>query len=112
MPGANSQEELRQEQQEDGCERDKEEETLRYRRFQYEKNPNMSVTGEDIQVVLDCDHCGPDLTEEVRQDCGVCGDGWVREDYSLCIIGNDVVSLFPSLDSINTGKIVRGGVSR
>ena len=30
----------------------------------------------------------------------------------MCIIGNDVVSLFPSLDSINTGKIVRGEVAR
>jgi hypothetical protein len=109
ISGTNSQEELRQEQQEDGCERDNNEETLKYRSTQYENNPNMSVTGEDIQVVLDCDHCGPDLTEEVRLDCEGCVDGWVREDYSLCIIGNDVVSLFPSLDSINTVKILHGG---
>ena len=36
----------------------------------------------------------------------------MREDYSLCIIGNDVISLFPSLDSITTGKIVREEVAR
>ena len=58
------------------------------------------------------DHCGPDLTETVRTDCDECGDGWVREDYSLWIIGNDVISLFPSLDSITTGRIVRGEVAR
>ena len=80
---------------------------MKYREFQYIENPNMNLTGEDIQVVLDCDHCGPDLTEEVRQDCSGCGSGWVREDYSLSNIGNDVVSLFPSLDSVTTVKIVR-----
>ena len=36
-----------------------------------------------------------------------CGKSWVREDYSMCIIGNDVVSLFPNMDSVTTGKIVR-----
>ena len=112
IPGGNSQEELRQGLQGEGCgcEMEKEEETLSYRGAQYEGYANLA--GEDIQIVLECDHCGPDLTEEVRQDCGGCGDGWVREDYSLCIIGNDVVSLFPSLDSINRGKIVWGEVAR
>ena len=92
---------------EERCDLEKQEETLEYRRQQYEGNPDMAVTGEDMQTVLDCDHCGPDLTETVRTDCDECGDGWVREDYSLWIIGNDVISLFPSLDSITTGRIVR-----
>ena len=56
----------------------------------------------------DCGHCGP----EVREDCEECGRGWVREDYALCIIGNIVVSLFPSLDSVTTGKIIGGEVVR
>ena len=30
----------------------------------------------------------------------------------VCILGNDVVSLFPSLDSKDTGKIVREEVQR
>ena len=30
-----------------------------------------------------------------------------REDYVLSAIGNDVISLFPSLDSVNTVRIVR-----
>ena len=97
---------------EERCDQEKQEETLENRRQQYEGNPDMAVTGEDMQTVLDCDHCGPDLTETVRTDCDGCGYGWVREDYSLCIIGNDVISLFPSLDSITTGRIVRGEVAR
>ena len=36
----------------------------------------------------------------------------MKEDYALCIIGNDVVSLFPSLDSVDTGRIVREEVTR
>ena len=52
------------------------------------------------------------MTDCVRQDCDECGQGWVKEDYTLCVIGNDVISLFPSLDSITTGKIVREEVQR
>ena len=75
----------------------------------------MEITGEDLDIVLECDHCGPWMTDMVRQDCkqdGCCGEGWVREDYALCIIGNNVVSLFPSLDSVDTGRIVREEVTR
>ena len=71
----------------------------------------MQITGEDAELVLDCDHCGPWVTEYVREDCDDCGQGWVREDYRLCIIGNDVFSLFPSLESATTGKIVREEVA-
>jgi hypothetical protein len=63
-------------------------------------------------MVIDCDCCGPAVTEFAREDCEDCGDSWVREDYTLCILGNDVVSLFPSLDRKDTGKIVREEVIR
>ena len=36
----------------------------------------------------------------------------MREDYTLTVIGNDVISLFPSLNSENTGKIVREEVEK
>ena len=83
------------------------EEIMKYRQHQYKENSGMAITGEDIQLVMDCDHCGPAVTECVRDDCDECGSSWVREDYVLCVIGNDVISLFPSLDSVSTGKIVR-----
>ena len=88
-----------------------EEETLKFRIHQYLDNPNMHISGEDAYSVLECDQCGPSISECVRLDCEECGRGWVREDYTLCIIGNDVISLFPSLDSITTGKIVREEVT-
>ena len=73
----------------------------------------MAVTGEDVQLVMACDSCGPSITEFVREDCeDCCGDSWVREDYTMCILGNDVISLFPSLESEQTGKIIRGEVAR
>ena len=70
----------------------------------------MRITSEDIQMVMECNHCGPEVTECVLDDCEECGKSLVREDYVLCIIGNDVISLFPSLDSVTTGKIVRNEV--
>ena len=47
------------------------------------------------------------MTEYMLKECDECGSSWVREDYTLTVIGNDVISLFPCLDSANTGKIVR-----
>ena len=85
---------------------DKTEEVMRYRRHQYMENPVMRVCGEDVQLVMECDHCGPGVTEYLLEECDDCGGSWVREDYTMSIIGNDVICLFPSLDSVNTGRIV------
>ena len=93
------------------CRQEDNEEILKFRHHQYRENPEMRITSEDIQLVMECDHCGPDVTECVLAKCEDCGDSWVREDYVMCIVGNDVISLFPSLDSVNTGKIVRHEVT-
>ena len=71
----------------------------------------MRLTPEDTELVMECDICGPDITECALHKCEECGDSWLREDYTLCIIGNYVVSLFSILDSETTGKIVREEVS-
>ena len=99
-------------EEEERCDHMMNEEVRKYRAFQYETNEKLELTGDDMMMVLECDDCGPDLTDAVRKDCECCGQGWVREDYTLCIIGNNVISLFPSLDSVNTGKIVREEVRR
>ena len=63
-----TQEELRQEEEseEEHCKKEKHEEVIKYRMHQYQENPNMQITGEDAELVLDCDHCGPWVTEYVR----------------------------------------------
>ena len=94
------------------CGKEVGDEEMRFRKHQYGDNPTMEMSGEDLEMVLDCSHCGPAMVEMVRTDCDGCGRGWVKEDYKLCIIGNDVVSLFPSLDSATTGRIVREEVTR
>ena len=83
---------------------------MKFRRHQYEENPGMSLSGEDVKLVMECDHCGPGVTGYLILDCDDCGKSSVREDYTMSVIGNDVVCLFPSLDSVNTGKIVRAEV--
>jgi hypothetical protein len=94
------------------CRMDKDAEILIFRKHQYEENPMMEVSGEDIQMVMECDHCGPEVTECLLTECDDCGTSWVREHYTMTVIGNDVVSLFPSLDSVNTGRIVREEVEK
>ena len=48
-----------EEDEDPNCEEEIEEELMRYRIHQYLNNPNMELSGEDAQSVLDCDHCGP-----------------------------------------------------
>ena len=45
-------------------------------------------------------------------DCVECGGEWVKEDYEICLIGNDVKALFPNIKSATTGKCVREEVER
>ena len=96
----------------EGCNDVKDEEVTKLRMQEYEENPNMELSGKEMQIVMECDECGPSMTEYLLSDCDECGTSWVREDYTLSVIGNDVISLFPSLDSVNTGKIVREEVEK
>ena len=89
-----------------GCKDVKDAEVLKYRMNQYDENPTMELSGEEMQLAMECDDWGPDVTEYLLCECDGCGTSWVRDDYTLTVIGNDVISLFPSLDSENTGKIV------
>ena len=73
---------------------------------------SMELSGEEMQLEMECDDCGPDVTEYLLCECDECGTSGVREDYTVTVIGNDVISLFPSLDSVNTGKIVREEVEK
>ena len=52
------------------------------------------------------------MPEYLLSDCDECETSWVREEHTLSVIGNDVISLFPSLDSVNTSKIVREEVEK
>ena len=96
----------------EGCNDVKYEEVTKLRMQEYEENPNMELSGKEMQIVMECDECGPSMTEYLLSDCAECGTSWVREDYTLSVIGNDVISLFPSLDSVNTSKIVREEVEK
>ena len=41
------------------CEVEKNEEILKFRQHQYQENPGMMIDGDDVKMVMDCDHCGP-----------------------------------------------------
>ena len=40
----------------------------------------MEITGEEIEMVMNCDYCGPSVTECLLNECDECGTSWVRED--------------------------------
>ena len=89
------------------CREDIDDATVKYRMDKYGNNLEMELDGKDMMIVMECDDCGPMMTEYLLSDCEECGTAWVREDYTLTVLGNDVIALFPSLDSVNTGRIVR-----
>ena len=94
------------------CKDEKNAEIVKYRIHQYEENTTMRLRVEEIEVAMECDNCGPEVMECLLMECEECGTSWVKEDYTMSVIGNDVICLFPSLDSVNTGKIVREEVEK
>ena len=55
--------------------------------------------------------CGEQIVEKLRTDCSNCGPGISEiNEPELCLIGNDVKALFPSIKSKNTGKLIRKAV--
>ena len=57
--------------------------------------------------MYDCDKCGQELRDMMEQDCEDCGEGLYWEDQEFCLLGLDVVALFPSMQSQTTGLIIR-----
>ena len=55
----------------------------------------------------DCDRCGRMWRDMMEENCEECGDGLFWEDQEICLLGLDVVALFPSMTSETTGKIIR-----
>ena len=57
--------------------------------------------------MIKCEECGEDLKMKLLTNCKDCGNEWIKEDYEIVLVGNDVVALFPSLTSQRSGKLVR-----
>ena len=47
------------------------------------------------------------ILEKMRNDCQDCGDGIAEEDLEMCLLGLDVVGLFPAMKEKNSGRILR-----
>ena len=60
-----------------------------------------------METQYDCDNCGQRWRHMMEKDCEECGEGLYWEDQEICLLGLDVVALFPSLKSENTGRIIR-----
>ena len=62
---------------------------------------------EILENQLDSDCCRKKIWKQMENDCKECGKGIHEEDQQICLVGNDVVALFPSMKAKNTGIIVR-----
>ena len=70
------------------------------------------IQEEDLTRQYDCETCGEELREKLEQDCTSCGGGLFLEDKEMCLLGLDVVALFPSMKSKNTGIIIRRQIQK
>ena len=57
-----------------------------------------------MESKYDCDKCGQEWRERMETDCEKCGPGIFWEDQEICLIGLDVVALFPSMQSSPLAK--------
>ena len=60
-----------------------------------------------MEQKYDCDTCGLEWRDMMETDCDCCGEGLFWEDQEICLLGLDVVALFPSMKSKETGLIIR-----
>jgi hypothetical protein len=75
-------------------------------------HPETSMTREEIRKDLiqnfgNIERENYEYKARLGEDCEDCGDGIDEKDLEVCLLGNDVVALFPSIKSKSTGKIVR-----
>ena len=76
-----------------------------------EMEPNQNEQ-ETKEMHYDCDICGQEWRNRMEQDCEECGPGIFWEEQEVCLLGLDVVALFPSMTAITTGKIIREHVRK
>ena len=52
------------------------------------------------------------IMQRLGEDCEECGPGISARELDVCVLGNDVVALFPNIKSKNTGIIVRKRIEK
>ena len=64
-------------------------------------------TWEEFCCKRGCYECVEEAKERMKIDCNECGEGINEDDIEMCILGLDVVGLFPAMKSKNSGRILR-----
>ena len=65
-----------------------------------------------VRKIWDCGMCGEEVQKIFMPDCKECGRGIGEEERNMTLVGYDAVQLFPSLESKQTGRIIREEVKR
>ena len=52
------------------------------------------LNDEIFETALECTDCADKIRKKLFSTCDACGEQWVREDFQMSLIGNDVVAIF------------------
>ena len=66
----------------------------------------------NITEIENCPACMEVIGKMLDKDCTECGPPNRLEDIQMCHLGLDVVCLFPSMQEMNTGLIIRKRVMK
>ena len=71
------------------------------------KAPNDEEEIVEMEKMMRCTKYCQRIRNKLLTDRPDCGVEWAKDDYELCLVGNEMVALFPSLNSKRSGEIVR-----
>ena len=107
--------------EDDGDEDDQEDDSTGEENFEMLNSDEIKVDLENLDddvwlnMILkawDCENCKNEIQLVCMPDCTECGRGIGEEELNIALEGYDVVGLFPALESVNTGKIIREEIKR
>ena len=61
----------------------------------------------NLEDIEDCTDCQNIQKVKLETSCAECGEPSREEDIQMCHLGLDVIGLFPSMQQVTTGEIVR-----
>ena len=74
---------------------------------------NIKETLKNIHEISESECCKDKINSFINQDCEHCGKTLPsKRSLQTCVIGNDVVALFPSIQAESTGEIIRDRIER
>ena len=76
------------------------------------KEENWDKIKDAIENSFENQCCGETAYKVMKTDCKSCGKGITKEKMTMCLVGSDVIALYPSLSARNTGRIIKERIEK